>query len=481
MLKVMRTPQVSAALTQGKVHGALIAGGAGSRMGAITDVEVNMHARQKAMLPLGGHAICEYAIRPMLDIGLPKVHVFVGYLSETVMPELSRKYPNQVAFVEAKEPYVNTAGNALRIITEALDTEDGTLIVRSGDIASNIDPMGPLSAQLAGTGKGATIVVNPVPWSHVKDFGTVLTDRMPVKPPMPDGISLSDQRELIRKFHQDVDVYYTTHRGTAKTIAGFSEKVSEDEAPSNLNNSSDYYISIALMRALAPHMTETRPLKGGPSFSDFGGHIWPALTTKKDLDLSALDDKSRKKMADLIDRIRHTYSDGTDDGLYDRIVNGEFPFYAYLMPEYSMHGTRSFWMDLGRPSDYHEGNMAVLRGELKNDSVHEHIMRGSFGGARIIDSIVDGSAKMASGSLVMNSVIGRGVTIGPNAKIVNSVVFPTLKDGDLTEIGRDTIIANAILTGGNATGEFISDRGRIFTFYMDTNGQMRVDQNDSEN
>jgi NDP-sugar pyrophosphorylase family protein len=226
MIRVGRTAAVIDALQAGTVHGALLAGGAGNRMNAITDNEINVHARQKAVLPLGGHPICEYAIQPMLDLGLPKVYVFVGYLQDTVIPLLKGKYNRQVEFVEQREPYVNTAGNALRIINEALpDEADGTLIVRSGDIASNIEPMGPLSAQLAGNKRGATIVVNPVPWRMVKEFGTVLTENMPKKTDAPAGAELGELEELRRKFHQDIDVYYTTHRGTPKRTIGDRKSV----------------------------------------------------------------------------------------------------------------------------------------------------------------------------------------------------------------------------------------------------------------
>lgn len=470
----MSTARIQSALDAGMIRGVVLAAGSGRRLGAITDPTTNRHARQKGICPLGSYEVIDSSLVPLLKLGLDKVHVVTGFLSSDVRTVLGSKYGQNLSFTEANPPYVNTAGNVLRVLKKNdPKMTGGIVIVKSCDITSNISTEDPLDSHLECGNKGATLVVSPTDWASLHNYGTIKTEGMPKRKDPPPGSDIGMIREAQERFEEALDIYYRRNAGRSLRIFGFREKAGQEKAFSNLTNSSDYYISVELLRAFGPHLTETDPIRGGTSFSDFGSHIWPSLTIANSRTI-------RFNLLNLYKRLRYTYEDNIDDGLIERIRRGDFPLRAYFMPPYSDERGHSFLLDVGRPKDYHTANMAILDGRFVNRLFPENITRHkTMGNTTIINSIVDPQVVVQNGATIINSVIRSGLpeegshtTIGPKARIYNSVVFPSLWPGERVTIGTDslTTVANSLVTGGVANGEFIADKDNVKIVYAPTVG-----------
>ena len=431
-----------------KVYGYLLAGGIGQRLGLITDAD-NRWAIAKPAAPVGSYHIIDYAIRPLVDMGISDFHVGVLHLDQTIRDILTTtRYPriNFKFYMADRNRTLDTAGNVRRAMLESGIT-NGTVIVRSGDIASNIEPQMPLSQHLMRDGLGATIVVNPVPFEGIDQFGTVGLEGMPTRTQNRGAITMgrgysSGQAE----FEQSLGRYYLEYEGQSRNIVGFKEKAARELALSNLQNSSDYYISVEMLLELGQAFTFRRVdgVQVQNPYCDWGGHVFPSLTAREIDDLSRF--PSLLKAA--------------DGSLASKILEGGYFFQGFIMPDQTSYRVPSFWADLGRPYDLFKANMSVIEGRLSNESLPENIIHHRVlpNGATIIDSIIpeDEEIIIGSNAFIQNSVLRQGTVIGHDVKMVKSIMFPQ-HNGETINVSPESVVYRTMVTGGRIENHLIPE------------------------
>jgi NDP-sugar pyrophosphorylase family protein len=117
---------------------------------------------------------------------------------------------------------------------------------------------------------------------------------------------------------------------------------------------------------------------------------------------------------------------------------------------------RSYWCDIGTPSEYRRAHFDALAGSVRltpgqGAAVHEGVLLGS-------GSVVDGSARIEApacigadcqigvGAVIVSSILWRGVRVGPGARVINAV------------LAEDVVVeAGSVVEGGEyGRGERIS-------------------------
>jgi mannose-1-phosphate guanylyltransferase len=101
------------------------------------------------------------------------------------------------------------------------------------------------------------------------------------------------------------------------------------------------------------------------------------------------------------------------------------------------HVDQAYWRDLGTPGDFVRGSSDLVRGIAPSP-----LLDGRHG-----ESLVDGSAAVAGGALLLGgTVVGRGSEVGGGVRIDSSVVFEGV------EIEAGAIIENSVIAAGARIG-----------------------------
>ena len=141
----------------------------------------------------------------------------------------------------------------------------------------------------------------------------------------------------------------------------------------------------------------------------------------------------------------------------ERIPSGEvwsaeralFPeLVAEGAPVYAM-GTEAYWLDIGTPDKFLQGNLDALAGRYVTSAVP------SPGGSV---SVIDDSAIVDASARISSSCIGAGVEVGAGAVVDRSVILPGVHVGARasvhdSSIGEGALIASGALVSGAAIGD----------------------------
>lgn len=151
-------------------------------------------------------------------------------------------------------------------------------------------------------------------------------------------------------------------------------------------------------------------------------------------------------------RLEEAFSDLANAGFYvlhksvfDGVPAGEpFDFSKDLFPSLMEQGKRfyafelsGYWVDIGRPQSYLEGNAHVLKGcaEIAED------VQVPADATLVAPYIIGAGTQLGAGCVIgPNTVIGRGCRIGRRSQISGSVLFDDISTGD-SSLLRDCIIA----------------------------------------
>ena len=452
---------VNSAIARGEVHSVILTAGVAKRTYELGDRTKNLYALPKCAMPLGSYFIGDFGLRSLVDMGLRTINVCRGPFPDIVRSVYNNsRYPGvDFRFFDSHpEIKLNTAGNVHRVVREL--NLSGTIIVRSADIASNIEPHIPLRVQLAeNRGVGLTIVVNPVPWDTITEFGTVKLSGMPERGEFQAFETLGQDTAMNAEFEGAIDRFVGQITGMHMPILLFREKAARTLALSSLNNSSDYYISADLIRALGPALTPSRD-ENGPfsnSFSDWGGHVFEVMTRR--------DRATIEKFPSLVN--------AAGGRLAARIESGDFPFTASVMPTDTTYGIPSYWSDLGHPGAIWEGNQDVLNGSLFAKGLPERIIprRELDNGAVIINSIISDDVEIGPHAVIESSVVREGAVIGRESRVLNSVIFP----GNV-QIFTGSTVERALVTGGRTAASYLPTEGHVLVVYESLDGQMEYSE-----
>ncbi|MGD2088491.1 MAG: NDP-sugar synthase [Candidatus Aminicenantes bacterium] len=238
----------------------ILAAGLGTRMNPLTT-----HHLPKPMFPIGGSVpMAEMWVRRAMKSGITDISMNLCVLSNTIRSYFKNgaRFGSSISYVEEDTPS-GTLGGVCKLAlgnkakkTFENETMPGigefkgtTIIAPSGDIVTDFD------AEMLETmydihkrkGSAFTMVLTPVPWEKLSEFGTVELQ------------SPEKHKGLI---------------STSGKIINFREK--DPDSPSNLNNASIYMIEMDFLKTLDPLRTPAEPNLAEP-FYDFGKHVFPAM------------------------------------------------------------------------------------------------------------------------------------------------------------------------------------------------------------
>ena len=127
----------------------------------------------------------------------------------------------------------------------------------------------------------------------------------------------------------------------------------------------------------------------------------------------------------------------------DRRVSVERETFPTLVERASLYGvsTTDYWLDTGRPEQYLEANLDVIRGRRGDPTIE----------AVHPDATVDPSA------IVVDSVVGAGTVVGPNARVTASALIgeASVEAGATVDasivagvVGRSATVSNCVIGAG---------------------------------
>ena len=249
----------------GDIKLAVLAAGLGKRMDPLT-----AHHLPKPMFPIGGSVpMTEMWVRRSVRSGITDISMNLCVLSNTIRNYYKdgAKFAADITYVEEDTPSGTLGGickqalgnNAKKVfINETMpriaEFEGTTIVAPSGDIVTDFDSEMLERMYEIHKEKGAalTMVLTPVPWDKIGEFGTVELENPEV---LEGSISKSGK------------------------IVNFREK--DPNSPSNLNNASIYMIDKELLKLLDPMRTAVDSSLKEP-FYDFGKHVFPAILGQLD-------------------------------------------------------------------------------------------------------------------------------------------------------------------------------------------------------
>ncbi len=153
-----------------------------------------------------------------------------------------------------------------------------------------------------------------------------------------------------------------------------------------------------------------------------------------------------------------------EEDLFPALVEANEKFYAYVWDGY--------WLDIGIPSRYLQGNLDVLHGHIQASHVsstsgmkeREHFLFTGDGEPPRIDaqSVIDPSCTIKSGNDITSSVLGPNCFVEERGRIENSVVHSGARVGAFAVV-RDSIIGRGAIVGRNATveGAVLGDKSSL--------------------
>jgi len=163
--KTNKMSEVELLTRKGQIRAYILAGGFGKRLGRVTDHATNIRAVAKPAVPVGSCRAIDYSLRSLVGVGVKKVDICVGYLSESLKGQREGLSPFDLEInfhYWRQESPTHTLGTIVhRLFTEDQPTsDDGVILVLYGDIVHNID-LRPAIEEHIRQEADATIVVNP--------------------------------------------------------------------------------------------------------------------------------------------------------------------------------------------------------------------------------------------------------------------------------------------------------------------------------
>ncbi len=155
-----------------------------------------------------------------------------------------------------------------------------------------------------------------------------------------------------------------------------------------------------------------------------------------------------------------------EEDLFPALVEANERFYAYVWEGY--------WLDIGIPSRYLQGNLDVLSGRIQGSPVRDVSVLTSDESERFefigdgepprIDAIsyIDQSCTIKAGSDIAASVLGPNCFVEEKGHIENSVVLSGARIGAFAVV-RNSVIGRGAIVGRNATvdGAVLGDKSSL--------------------
>jgi mannose-1-phosphate guanylyltransferase len=141
---------------------------------------------------------------------------------------------------------------------------------------------------------------------------------------------------------------------------------------------------------------------------------------------------------------RRSVIDSIPEGRPVSVERETFPGLLEAGARVSGHVDDAYWRDMGTPFDLVLGSADLVRGIAPSDA-----LPGPTGDRLLLDgSDVDATAQVLGGSTV-----GRGVRVGPGARVVGSMLF------DGAEVAADAVVENSVVGAGARVqrGAVVSD------------------------
>jgi NDP-sugar pyrophosphorylase family protein len=475
---------------------ALLAGGMGTRLKALTDDSLFKGAIPKPCIRVGNMRIIEFSTRAFANAGINEINVLTCRMPDAIWKVLHnpKVFGENVEFKESvehpNEP-LGTAGAVGKLVKEKGYTAnpDDIVVILSADIVHNVDLKAVIDAHLYNRehhNAAATIVVNPVKWDVVHELGTVKLKGM------PDRIKDRDKYKGPIEYEDAVAKWLNkhSHEGThSMPIEGFSEKKfrsidqareilqkrgnGEHEQPmgfyesqlsySNLNNSSIYVINASFFNTILEKLTTRIMTRTEPGAWAVSGH-------------KLLFGDNQAAAKEWSDWGKHIFP-----WMVEESNRQQFPLFAYVLPE------TEYWRDCGRPEDVIQAMMDALQGKVETglkEAVGQYwfpIGNNSFcgfnvsipAGVQITNSLICDGVELRPGvTEISGSVIGSGTVIESGVTMMETLVqdrrwdFPTL---NIVRAGTST--HQAIIAGGIVGGEKMTLNAEIFYDKAGTMGE----------
>ena len=413
-------------ISSGKLFGVILGSGFGTRQKALTNHNLNLGARPKPMLPVGNRVLVDFSIDALKTLGLQDIYCGAcpRPLSEIMERHITNRSVYQIDIhVKVESKLLDTAGTLLYNI-ENLDVKpDSTVCSLNNDNPHNID-LNPIYQAHLKSGAAVTVGALPIKWSSTewkeRTFGTIKLAGM------PDIQKYSDRNS----FEEDVRAFALENEKQSLKVIGYDEEQERDHARSNLINTGIYFLRGDLLMALSPYIT---PMEATNRFSDFGLHIFPLLAGRHD------------------EFARHL-----DPSFIEKIKQGNFPFYAYLLP------VDTYWRDAGNPQVLLRANMDVLGRKLDLSMDPRFWQKKDWGWQGNFGSSIHEGAITSPTPETMGSLVGSHVVVDKGAKVEHSVIMDhnfiagevissvilagTLERGG--HIGKGVKLVNSIYAGG---------------------------------
>lgn len=451
-MAIRSTQSVQSAIP--RTHAIVVCGGHGARFNAGTNEDISQTPLPKALLPAAERRLIDFSLHPLPDLGFHEVHLAEHYLGDMIRHQvgLGEAYGKDFKIhhhSDSPSVALDTAGSVARIVKRnGWEKENSLILILSADIVHNFDLSLVIATHLhnhSEHGAAATIVVNPVPWSEVKRFGTVILLDMPRKGPFPSPSAFED----------GISDWIAKNQGKSFRVEGFKEKAPRPQCGSNLNNSSIYVFEGSFFKALFPRLTRKfsgRPLFNIPGqkspppspFFDFGMHVFKWLTS------------SRGTMK-------------------------KYPLYAFIYPA-TINNVMSYWRDIATGDDLLGVNTGLLQSYFVDSAgpfapPAPHLWTREAWGFRGSNVYIDQSAIIGTdfpsmigpncvihaGAQISNSVIGANTIVHEGANIAESVIFP--KHPSLAGpnvIGRGTHLLDCIFCGGTVQPDAVFNRKMVY-------------------
>lgn len=413
------------------LHGIILASGSGRRHKVLTNYTYNARALPKALLPVGNRTLIDFSIEALRGLGLSTIYVGAGPQStaEILKDQLTRPAIYELEICVKKEKVLlDTAGTVSYILKDFIHPDpNDTVCVLPCDTPHNID-LNPISQAHLSSQAAVTIAVLPIRWSSPgwkeRTFATIEVGGM------PQVGRYSDRN----KFEDAVGSFAQERTGKALPVTGFYEKETSDQARSNLISTGIYFFRAGFLIDLASFIT---PMDAEYPVSDFGLHIFPRLGG------GSGEPDHQRFSPDFI----------------SKMSKGEYPFYAYLLPN------NIYWRDVGNPLALLRVNMdvldSVLPALLKADRFwHKEAWgwAGNFGasihpGAKVIPphpgtigSIIGSNVVIAKEAYIERSIVLDYARV--RGRVVNTVVFPGESFKKIV-IDEGVSVINSIIAGGS--------------------------------
>lgn len=250
MVEVMR-PSLAERRQGEKIGVGILAAGIAQRLEPLSSLIA------KPAFPLGGRVpVAELWVRKFIDIGIERIVMNLHRVPDSIQDYFKNgdRFQADISYLYEEVPS-GTLGGAIQMVKSfnAQGFYPERIFIPSGDIASGItsEQLEYMLACHEKRGAAFTMMLAPIPWERLGDFGTVVLESCPTG--------------------EDVAP------GTFARVVDFVEK--DPASPSNMNNASNYLIETDFLMELAPHLTEAR-IGIEQGFYDFGKHLFMGMKGK---------------------------------------------------------------------------------------------------------------------------------------------------------------------------------------------------------